>query len=118
MAPPGRDVRLKGVTDESGSEPGATNAHSLTRLATEGGLWAIFPAITVGASLKIPLEPFMSTTLGVSRPSMNEASERDPFNNNSYGTIVDKPYRLTPLPLLDVNDFNERVIRGYEEGWG
>jgi len=22
-------------------------------------------------------------------PSMNEASERDPFNNNCYGTLVD-----------------------------
>jgi len=49
---------------------------------------------------------------------MNEASERDPFNNNSYGTLVDQPYRLVSLPVLDVNDFNERVIRGYEEGWG
>src|SRR5271165_3468322 len=51
-------------------------------------------------------------------PSMNEANERDPFNNNSYGTLVDSGYKLVSLPLLDVNDFNERVIRGYEEGWG
>jgi len=51
-------------------------------------------------------------------PSMNEAGERDPFNNNSYGTLVDAPYKLVSLPILDVNDFNERVIRGYEEGYG
>src|SRR6476660_7562086 len=50
--------------------------------------------------------------------SMNEASERDPFNNNSYGTLVDTGYKLVNLPVLDVNDFNERIIRGYEEGWG
>src|ERR1700681_304649 len=62
----------------------------------------------------------MQTTNGTTTkaPSMNEASERDPFNNNSYGTLVDHPYKLINLPVLDVNDFNERVIRGYEEGWG
>src|SRR3954470_16289767 len=61
----------------------------------------------------------MITTNGATKaPSMNEASERDPFNNNSYGTIVDRPYKLVNLPVLDVNDFNERIIRGYEEGWG
>src|SRR5918995_2782947 len=48
--------------------------------------------------------------------SMNEANERDPFNNNSYGTLVDSGYKLINLPILDVNDFNERIIRGYEEG--
>ncbi len=51
-------------------------------------------------------------------PSMNEASERDPFNNNSYGTLVDQQYKLVSLPILDVVDFNERVIRGYEDGYG
>src|SRR6266481_3340462 len=51
-------------------------------------------------------------------PSMNEASERDPFNNNCYGTLVDSAYKVVSLKVLDVNDFNERVIRGYEEGWG
>ena len=50
--------------------------------------------------------------------SMNEASARDPFNNNSYGTIVDSGYKLVNLPVLDVKDFNERIIRGYEEGYG
>src|SRR5947209_5563814 len=50
--------------------------------------------------------------------SMNEANERDPFNNNSYGTLVDRPYKVVNLPVLDVNDFNERIIRGYEEGYG
>jgi pyruvate ferredoxin oxidoreductase beta subunit len=48
--------------------------------------------------------------------SMNAASDRDPFNNNCYGTLVDSDYRLVNLPVLDVVDFNERVIRGYEEG--
>ncbi|MGE3315529.1 MAG: 4Fe-4S binding protein, partial [Planctomycetaceae bacterium] len=49
-------------------------------------------------------------------PSSNEASERDPFNNSSYGTLVDSDYRYVSLPILNVNDFNDRVIRGYEEG--
>ena len=55
-----------------------------------------------------------ATTL--TAPSMNEASEKDPFNNNSYGTTVDHGYKLVSLPMLDVNDFNERIIRGYEGG--
>src|SRR5262245_2336172 len=50
--------------------------------------------------------------------SMNGANERDPFNNNCYGTLVDRPYVEVKLPILDVVDFNERVIRGYEEGKG
>src|ERR1041384_6731080 len=50
------------------------------------------------------------------KPSMNEANERDPFNNNSYGTLVDSGYKLINLPVLDVNDFNKRVIRGYKAG--
>src|SRR6187399_3097556 len=50
--------------------------------------------------------------------SMNAASEKDPFNNNCYGTIVDRPYKPVSLPVLDVHDFNERIIRGYEEGYG
>ena len=49
-------------------------------------------------------------------PSMNEANPRDPFNNNSYGTLVDSGYKMVSLPILDVNDFNERIIRSYEEG--
>ncbi len=49
---------------------------------------------------------------------MNEANERDPFNNNCYGTLVDSGYKLVSLPVLDVIDFNERIIRGYEEGYG
>jgi len=49
---------------------------------------------------------------------MNAASEKDPFNNNCYGTLVDRDYKPVTLPVLDVNDFNERIIRGYEEGYG
>ena len=49
---------------------------------------------------------------------MNEANDQDPFNNNCYGTLVDAPYKLVSLPVLDVLDFNERIIRGYEEGYG
>ena len=48
--------------------------------------------------------------------SMNEASDRDPFNNNSYGTLVDDGYKKVKLPVLDVDDFNERIIRAYEDG--
>jgi pyruvate/2-oxoacid:ferredoxin oxidoreductase beta subunit/NAD-dependent dihydropyrimidine dehydrogenase PreA subunit len=54
----------------------------------------------------------------VNPASMNQASERDPHNNNSYGTLVDKPYVEVDLPVLDVHDFNDRIIRGYEEGTG
>src|SRR5438105_3814547 len=60
----------------------------------------------------------MIATNGERKPSMNEASEKDPFNNNCYGTLVDTPYKLVSLPVLDVNDFNERIIHGYEEGYG
>src|SRR5262245_14604675 len=48
--------------------------------------------------------------------SMNAANPRDPYNNNCYGTLVDRDYKLVQLPVLDVRDFNERIIRGYEEG--
>src|SRR5687767_14160424 len=58
------------------------------------------------------------TTNGATKASMNEANERDPFNNNSYGTLVDSGYVAVSLPVLDVQDFNERIIRGYEEGYG
>jgi pyruvate/2-oxoacid:ferredoxin oxidoreductase beta subunit/NAD-dependent dihydropyrimidine dehydrogenase PreA subunit len=51
-------------------------------------------------------------------PSLNEPTERDPFNNNCYGTLVDRPYKSVSLPVLDVTDFNERIVRGYEEGYG
>ena len=51
-------------------------------------------------------------------PSMNAPSDKDPFNNNCYGTLVDQQYKLVSLPVLDVADFNERIIRGYEEGYG
>src|SRR5436309_12673415 len=57
-------------------------------------------------------------------PSMNAASDKDPFNNNCYGTLVDREYKpvtgksAMSLPVLDVADFNERIIRGYEEGYG
>src|SRR6186997_2398580 len=50
--------------------------------------------------------------------SMNEANDRDPHNNNCYGTLVDRPYLEVKLPVLDVHDFNDRVIRGYEAGGG
>ena len=60
----------------------------------------------------------LATTNGPPKPSMNEASERDPFNNNSYGTLEDRDYKTVSLPVLDVFDFNDRIIRGYEEGWG
>jgi pyruvate/2-oxoacid:ferredoxin oxidoreductase beta subunit/NAD-dependent dihydropyrimidine dehydrogenase PreA subunit len=60
----------------------------------------------------------IATTNGAAKPSMNEANEKDPFNNNSYGTLVDSGYKQVSLPVLDVLDFNERIIRGYEEGYG
>ena len=60
----------------------------------------------------------MIATNGHTKPSMNEASDYDPCNNNCYGTLVDSAYKMVSLPVLDVMDFNERVIRGYEEGYG
>ncbi|MGE3806684.1 MAG: thiamine pyrophosphate-dependent enzyme [Gemmataceae bacterium] len=60
----------------------------------------------------------MISTNGETIPSMNEASAKDPYNNNCYGTTVDQGYKLVSLPVLDVVDFNERIIRGYEEGYG
>jgi len=48
--------------------------------------------------------------------SMNQANPRDPYNNSCYGTLVDRDYKTISLPILDVTDFNERIIRGYEEG--
>src|SRR5438093_10988374 len=59
----------------------------------------------------------MTATPTTTLPSLNEANERDPYNNNSYGTLVDSGYKLVTLPILDVRDFNERIIRGYEEGY-
>ncbi len=48
--------------------------------------------------------------------SLNEAHEGDPFNNCSFGTLVDQDYVRVSLPVLDVDDFNNRIIRGYEDG--
>lgn len=50
--------------------------------------------------------------------SLNAASDRDPFNNNSYGTLTDAPHKLVTLPVLDVDEFNCTVIRAYEDGSG
>ncbi|MFO0914721.1 MAG: thiamine pyrophosphate-dependent enzyme [Pirellulales bacterium] len=47
---------------------------------------------------------------------MNEPNERDPHNNSSYGTLIDRPYKYVSLPILDVDDFNDRIVKGYEEG--
>jgi pyruvate/2-oxoacid:ferredoxin oxidoreductase beta subunit/NAD-dependent dihydropyrimidine dehydrogenase PreA subunit len=52
----------------------------------------------------------------LTKPSMNDAHDLDPYNNSSYGSLVDSPYKPVNLPVLDVIDFNERIIRGYEEG--
>jgi pyruvate ferredoxin oxidoreductase beta subunit len=46
----------------------------------------------------------------------NEAHDRDPYNNCSYGTLVERDYIRVKLPILDVDDFNNRVIGGYEDG--
>ncbi len=54
----------------------------------------------------------------LTKPSMNDAHDLDPFNNSSYGSLVDTPYKAVNLPVLDVIDFNERIIRSYEEGTG
>ncbi len=50
--------------------------------------------------------------------SVNQATERDPYNNNCYGTLVDHEYKKVTLPVLDVVDFNERIIPEYEQGSG
>src|SRR4029078_4702365 len=48
--------------------------------------------------------------------SMNQAHPLDPHNNSCFGTLVDRDYKKIALPILDVLDFNDRIIRGYEEG--
>lgn len=53
---------------------------------------------------------------GERKGSMNDASDRDPFNNNSYGTLTDSPYKEVQLPILNATDFNDTVIRSYEDG--
>ncbi len=52
----------------------------------------------------------------VDKPSINEPNDRDPHNNNSFGTLVDDSYKEIELPVLNVGDFNERIIRSYEDG--
>ncbi len=52
----------------------------------------------------------------VDKPSINEPNDRDPHNNNSYGTLVDSAPQELELPVLNVEDFNERIIRSYESG--
>jgi len=48
--------------------------------------------------------------------SMNTAHDHDPHNNNSYGTLTDRDYLDVDLPVLDVHNFNDSVIRSYENG--
>jgi len=47
---------------------------------------------------------------------MNRASDRDPQNNNSYGTLINRDYLEVELPILDVHEFNDHVVRSYEKG--
>ena len=42
-------------------------------------------------------------TVATQLTSLNEASERDPYNNNSYGTLVDAPYKPINLPIRRLN---------------
>ncbi len=48
--------------------------------------------------------------------SMNRASDRDPYNNNSYGTLVDADYTPARETVLDVLQFNDQIIQAYEAG--
>ena len=59
------------------------------------------------------------TQPGSRPPSMNEVHERDPFNNSCYGHVSRHTLQTGEISIadLDVNDFNERIIRGYEEGY-
>ncbi len=47
---------------------------------------------------------------------MNGPTRLDPHNNNSYGTLVDSDYITLDLPVLDVREFNDGIIRAYEDG--
>src|SRR6516225_1050141 len=60
----------------------------------------------------------MAQTATPPKHTMNGSHDKDPFNNSCFGTLVDTSYKLINLPVLDVDDFNERIIRGYEEGYG
>ncbi len=50
--------------------------------------------------------------------SLNQPNPRDPYNNCSYGTLVDTDYKRVSLPIIDVDEFNNTVIRAYEDGSG
>ena len=52
----------------------------------------------------------------IDKPSVNDPNDRDPHNNNSFGTLVDSAPEGLELPVLNVEDFNERIIRSYESG--
>ena len=53
----------------------------------------------------------MLETNGHTKPSMNDPSQWDPFNNNCYGTLVDTPYKKVSLPILDVT-YEELIADG------
>ena len=56
--------------------------------------------------------------LTAKRPSMNEANERDPFNNNCYGTLVDTPLQARHACRSSTSTTStSAIIRGYEEGY-
>src|SRR5262249_28008780 len=91
------DVREARLPGDAGSAAGADSG----------------PITKYQIQIRTESSSYMSATTKV--PSLNEANERDPFNNNCYGTLVDSDYKLVTLPILDVRDYNEGIIRGYKE---
>ena len=47
---------------------------------------------------------------------MSTATTNGNTSHITYGTLVDRTYKPVALEILDVRDFNERIVRGYEEG--
>jgi pyruvate/2-oxoacid:ferredoxin oxidoreductase beta subunit/NAD-dependent dihydropyrimidine dehydrogenase PreA subunit len=47
---------------------------------------------------------------------MSTATTNGNTSHISYGTLVDRTYKPVALEIVDVRDFNERIVRGYEEG--
>ncbi len=48
---------------------------------------------------------------------MSTATTNGNSSHITYGTLVDRTYKPVSLEILDVRDFNERIVRGYEEGY-
>jgi len=54
----------------------------------------------------------------MTKDSSNGNGRRDPYRSCTYGVLVDSEPKPVKLPVLDVEDFVERVVPAYEHGVG